>query len=269
MDGVHGSTSGSVARPGVASASRERAETGHFTDPEGFVWSCRDPWSRKVSAFLPRNPVSPDDIDLVLEIGPASTSGTRSRGWLRKIDAVLEKGPKEARVLLEVSPDLPWKLVVHAHSAVLLAGVRECLFAAAAKEPMRPGIRLNGVPARTSARPVDSRTPRNGPPSTGSSDSRKGSRGGRAGEKRAEGRIPRIVGAEDPARLHYGCGLGGRRGRPRQPPGNSTISEQLTGFLAEHFSAIHACEPYSEELLEEFLNLGALHHFIPVELGGE
>ncbi len=46
------------------------------------------------------------------------------------------------------------------------------------------------------------------------------------------------------------------------------ISNQLTGFLATHFSAVDACDPYPDEVLREFLELGALHHFIPQELGG-
>lgn len=46
------------------------------------------------------------------------------------------------------------------------------------------------------------------------------------------------------------------------------ISNQLTEFLATHFSAVDDCNPYPDELLREFLELGALHHFIPEELGG-
>ena len=79
---------------GVASTSRVRAETGHFTDPEGFVWYVPRPQVRKVSAFLPRNPVSPDDIDLVLEIGPGEYERDQIEGLALKIDAVLEKGPR-------------------------------------------------------------------------------------------------------------------------------------------------------------------------------
>lgn len=47
------------------------------------------------------------------------------------------------------------------------------------------------------------------------------------------------------------------------------MAEQLTEFLAENFTAIDACSPYPDEALREFLELGALHHFIPEELGGE
>ena len=46
------------------------------------------------------------------------------------------------------------------------------------------------------------------------------------------------------------------------------ISSQLTEFLSTHFSAVDDCNPYSDDLLREFLELGALHHFIPQELGG-
>lgn len=46
------------------------------------------------------------------------------------------------------------------------------------------------------------------------------------------------------------------------------ISNQLSQFLATHFSAVDDCTPYSDEVLREFLELGALHHFIPEELGG-
>ncbi len=47
------------------------------------------------------------------------------------------------------------------------------------------------------------------------------------------------------------------------------ISGQLTEFLATRFSAIDASDPYPDEVLREFLELGALHHFIPEELGGK
>jgi alkylation response protein AidB-like acyl-CoA dehydrogenase len=47
------------------------------------------------------------------------------------------------------------------------------------------------------------------------------------------------------------------------------ISDQLTEFLATHFTAIDACHPYPDEVLREFLELGALHRFIPEELGGK
>jgi alkylation response protein AidB-like acyl-CoA dehydrogenase len=45
-------------------------------------------------------------------------------------------------------------------------------------------------------------------------------------------------------------------------------AKQLTKFLATHFSAVDECDPYPDELLREFLDLGALHHFIPQDLGG-
>ena len=46
-------------------------------------------------------------------------------------------------------------------------------------------------------------------------------------------------------------------------------ADQFSEFLATHFSSIDDCEPYPSELLREFLELGALHHFIPAEMGGK
>ncbi len=45
-------------------------------------------------------------------------------------------------------------------------------------------------------------------------------------------------------------------------------NDQLTEFLAAHFSDIDEHMPYEDEVLREFLDLGALHQFIPTELGG-
>lgn len=43
---------------------------------------------------------------------------------------------------------------------------------------------------------------------------------------------------------------------------------QILAFLKTHFSEIDRQEPYSEGLLNDFLTLGPLHHFIPKTLGG-
>lgn len=46
------------------------------------------------------------------------------------------------------------------------------------------------------------------------------------------------------------------------------IPESIRRFLTEKFSAIEEHTPYTDTLLDEYLRLGALHQFIPVELGG-
>lgn len=43
---------------------------------------------------------------------------------------------------------------------------------------------------------------------------------------------------------------------------------KIEEFLKSHFSAVDRQEPYGEELLRDFLQLGPLHYFIPTSLGG-
>jgi alkylation response protein AidB-like acyl-CoA dehydrogenase len=45
--------------------------------------------------------------------------------------------------------------------------------------------------------------------------------------------------------------------------------DRFAEFLGAHFSSVDDCEPYPEALLTEFLELGALHQFIPTAMGGE
>ncbi len=45
-------------------------------------------------------------------------------------------------------------------------------------------------------------------------------------------------------------------------------AQSIEEFLQAHFSAVDHHTPYSENILHEFLELGPLHYFIPISMGG-
>jgi hypothetical protein len=96
--------------------------------------------ARKMFAFLPKEPVDPAALDLVVEVG---AGGVTEDDIARLREQV--RGSKPRQVVLDASPDLSWQGLISVYDALHLEEVHDVCFAASHDTGYEDGIRV--VPA--------------------------------------------------------------------------------------------------------------------------
>jgi hypothetical protein len=97
---------------------------------------------RKLAAYLPRDGVDPDEIDLVVEVGstgvePLALSTARAR--IREIVAREGEG---LQAVIDASADVTWRDYIRVYDALILEGVVDVRFAKPGEGEYAPGVRV-------------------------------------------------------------------------------------------------------------------------------
>ena len=105
-----------------------------------------------MAAFLPKQPVDPDTVDLVVEVGatgvdPLALSVVRAR-----IREMIIGGDEPPMAVIDASPEVSWQDYIRVYDALVLEGVVAVLFAAPGEGEYAPGVRVLRPPHPSIAR---------------------------------------------------------------------------------------------------------------------
>ncbi|MHC4469988.1 MAG: hypothetical protein ACYS99_03395 [Planctomycetota bacterium] len=103
--------------------------------------------SRKMAAFLRKDPVDPAELDLVVEVGARGVDEGALERLRKRVRPAEDPGPDHPplRVVLDAAPDLTWEDLIRVYDALHLEEVFEVYFAGSREGAYLDGIRV--VPA--------------------------------------------------------------------------------------------------------------------------